>query len=455
MANEESEDYVPMSDPLRMRDSGVPNAQTPPQQQAQAAQSAQSVPPLAQPNTDHQKIKRGMPKKGIMQGILLLASVGAIAFILFPPKEKPIQSEIQQQAAQSSSDGDVEVRRLTETAEISRAEAARTAPNAATSATPATSGSAVGNFAAGQSQGAQTTLSPEEAERIRKETIVASSMDASEVQLGTRSTSDAARTQSVPPGASDSVTLLRESMKQQDQLLRGLMTGDAGKAAPVQVKSDPNQDFIQQAAKRDTAGFEMMQIAPPRPSLMEGTIITAALETGINTDLPGLVRARVTSDVFDTLTQSKLLIPRGSTILGRYRSSILVGQSRVLMATERLILPNGMSIKLLGAPATDLGGVSGIPADVDNHFWDMFKASFIIGAASLLLPSEQQQITVTGTASGGAQTGGSILGTAMSDVIKRIAERNISIGPTGTVQAGERISLILSRDVVMEPYKWR
>lgn len=455
MANDDSEDYVPMSDPLRMRDSGVPNAQTPPQQQGQAAQSA---PPLAQPNTDHQKIKRGMPKKGIMQGILLLASVGAIALILFPPKEKTIQSEIREQPAQSSNEGDSVVRGLTETAEVTRAEAQRTAPNAATSATsasPATSGSAVGNFAAGQSQGAQTTLSPEEAERIRKETIVASSMDASEVQLGTRITSDAARGQSVPPGASDSVTLLRESMKQQDQLLRGLMTGDAGKAAPVLVKSDPNQDFIQQAAKRDTAGFEMMQIAPPRPSLMEGTIITAALETGINTDLPGVVRARVTSDVFDTLTQSKLLIPRGSTILGRYRSSILVGQSRVLMATERLILPNGMSIKLLGAPAADLGGVSGIPADVDNHFWDMFKASFIIGAASLLLPSDQQQITVTGTASGGIQSGGSILGTAMSDVIKRIAERNISIGPTGTVQAGERISLVLSRDVVMEPYKWR
>jgi type IV secretion system protein VirB10 len=401
-----------------------------------------------------------MPRKGILQVLLILVSIGAIALILFPQKSQQVQAqaEIKEQPVQSPTASNTIVSGLTDRAERERValeQKASTSSNTMPLPNAQPSGSAMSTFTSASPQNGQIAMTPEEAARVRKETIIASSMDAVEVQLGTRTSADASRAAPGPSTAADSVTLLRESMKQQDKMMRDLLSVDPTKAVPVVAKADPNQEFLQQAGKRDISGFDTMQMAPPSPSLLEGTIITAALETGINTDIPGAVRARVTSDVYDSITQSKVLIPRGSVILGRYRSSILVGQSRILVATERLILPNGKSIKLLGSPAADLSGMSGVGADVDNHFWDMFKSSLIIGAASLLLPSDQQQVTVTGTASGGSQTGGSILGTALHDVITRIAERNTSIGPTGTVQPGERISLMLSKDIQMEAYTWR
>jgi type IV secretory pathway VirB10-like protein len=457
VATQDQDDYQPMTDPLRMGDIGARGSDQHEPGAGESAPRAQS--PSSSADADHQKIKRGMPRKGILQVLLILVSMGAIALILLPQKSKQVQaqSEIKEQPVQSPTTSNSVVSGLTDGAERERVALEQNAiaasrnmplPNAQTS------GSAISTFTGGSSQNGQVPLTPEEAARVRQETITASSMDATEVQLGTRSSVDASRAAPGPSVGTDSVTLLRESMKQQDKMMRDLMSVDPSKAVPVVSKADPNQEFVQQAGRRDISGFETMQMAPPSPSLLEGTIITAALETGINTDLPGAVRARVTSDVYDSITQSKVLIPRGSVILGRYRSSILVGQSRILVATERLILPNGKSIKLLGSPAADMSGMSGVAADVDNHFWDMFKSSFIIGAASLLLPSDQQQVTVTGTASGGSQTGGSILGTALKDVITRIAERNTSIGPTGTVQPGERITLILSKDVQMEAYTW-
>lgn len=457
MATQDQDEYQPMTDPLRMGDIGSRGSDQRTPGAGESAPRAQA--PASSADADHQKIKRGMPRKGILQVLLMLVSIGAIALILFPQKSKQVQaqSEIKEQPVQSPTTGNSVVSGLTDGAERERVALEQNATAASRNmplpnAQP--SGSAISTFSGGASQNGQIPLTPEEAARVRKETIIASSMDATEVQLGTRSSVDASRAAPGPSMGTDSVTLLRESMKQQDKMMRDLLSVDPNKAVPVVAKADPNQEFVQQAGKRDISGFDTMQMAPPSPSLLEGTIITAALETGINTDLPGAVRARVTSDVYDSITQSKVLIPRGSVILGRYRSSILVGQSRILLATERLILPNGKSIKLLGSPAADLSGMSGVAADVDNHFWDMFKSSFIIGAASLLLPSDQQQVTVTGTASGGTQTGGSILGTALKDVITRIAERNSSIGPTGTVQPGERISLIISKDVQMEAYTW-
>ncbi|OIQ64877.1 type IV secretion system protein virB10 [mine drainage metagenome] len=148
-----------------------------------------------------------------------------------------------------------------------------------------------------------------------------------------------------------------------------------------------------------------------------------------------------------------LLIPKGSTLIGSYNSSFKVGQSRVLVAMTRLILPDGRWISLAGTPATDAQGMSGMVADVNNHFLKMFSASFVIGATSLLLPSSQQNITVTSPTNSGTQTGGTIFAQTLQQTVQQLLQRNVNIQPTGTVQPGTPFDFMVSRDLLISPYE--
>ena len=185
------------------------------------------------------------------------------------------------------------------------------------------------------------------------------------------------------------------------------------------------------------------------PTLFEGTLVRTVLDRGINTDLPGRIRGHVTSDVYDSVKQKKLIIPRGTVVLGEYSTGFVLGQSRVLVAMTRMILPNGSSISLLGTPAADMQGVSGMPAQVDNHFWKMFGSSLMVGAVSLLLPSQNQNVTIATTPGGSTQTGGTIAALSLQETIQTLAARNKNMRPTGTVEMGTEFILAIARDIVM------
>lgn len=188
-----------------------------------------------------------------------------------------------------------------------------------------------------------------------------------------------------------------------------------------------------------------------QPVLMQGSIIRAVTVSGIDTDLPGSITARVVSDVYDSVHASQLLIPRGSVLVGRYSSTFKVGQSRVLVAMNRLILPNGKWISLSGTPAADGQGMSGMPADVNNHFLKMFGASFVIGAASLLLPNSQQNVTIN-VGTSGTQTGGTVLAQSLQQTVQTLMQRNLNIPPTGTVAPGTEFDFMVAKDMLMTPY---
>jgi type IV secretory pathway VirB10-like protein len=98
-----------------------------------------------------------------------------------------------------------------------------------------------------------------------------------------------------------------------------------------------------------------------------GTIIPAALITGIRSDLPGQITAQVTESVFDSPTGRAKLIPQGARLIGVYDSQVAFGQSRVLLVWTRLIMPNGRSIVLERQQRTDAAGYSGLEDEVDNH----------------------------------------------------------------------------------------
>jgi type IV secretion system protein VirB10 len=137
--------------------------------------------------------------------------------------------------------------------------------------------------------------------------------------------------------------------------------------AKAQNHPDQKLTFLKEPSGAQT--FLDQPLLPPRSDyqLMAGTVIPAALLTGINTDLPGDVLAVVTEPVYDTRSGRYLLIPQGSRLQGRYDSQVGNGQNRALVVWDRLILPNDRSIQLQQMPATDGGGYAGLADHVDYH----------------------------------------------------------------------------------------
>lgn len=215
-----------------------------------------------------------------------------------------------------------------------------------------------------------------------------------------------------------------------------------------------NEEFLSEQQDLASANNDVLrqQASVSRTVLNQGAVIRTVLLTGVNSDLPGAVRAQVTSDVYDSTFQRDVLIPKGSQLIGAYSSQVVVGQERLLLAMNRLILPNGTWISLAGAPASDMTGQSGLEADVNNHFMKMFGTSLVLGASSLLL--SERKTTVTTTTSGGATTnGGTVLANALNDTLRTLLERNKSIAPTLTVKPGEEFTFLVAKDMAMTPYR--
>ena len=175
-----------------------------------------------------------------------------------------------------------------------------------------------------------------------------------------------------------------------------------------------------------------------------GSVIPAALITGIRSDLPGQVTAQVTQNVYDSPTGRILLIPQGARLVGEYDSEVVAGQNRVLLAWDRLILPGGRSIRLDRQPGADAAGMAGLADRVDNHWGRMIRAALVstlLGVGTELASSDESDLVRAlryGTRDSVEQTGRSIV------------ERELSIAPTITVRPGATLRVIVTRDLVFE-----
>jgi type IV secretion system protein VirB10 len=205
------------------------------------------------------------------------------------------------------------------------------------------------------------------------------------------------------------------------------------------------------ADRRTTAPDRLSRSASPFV-IQAGTIIPAALITGIRSDLPGQITAQVTEAVFDTPTGRIRLIPQGARLVGTYDSQVAFGQSRVLLVWTRLIMPNGRSIVLERQPGADAAGYSGLEDEVDFHWKEL------LGAAAL------STLLAVGTeVNSGADvnnTNGAIIqalrrgaGDSLNQIGQQVVRRNLNIQPTLTIRPGFPVRVIVNRDLVLEPYR--
>lgn len=185
-----------------------------------------------------------------------------------------------------------------------------------------------------------------------------------------------------------------------------------------------------------------VQASAERNILRAGTIIPAALVTGVQSDLPGLVIAQVTEPVRDSLTGSHVLIPQGARLIGTYDSQLTAGQTRLLLAWTRLLLPDGRSIELNRMPAADATGQAGLSDRVDHHWGSTAKAALIstvlsIGAQSGFAGNESD---IARALRDGASD-------SISRTGRQIVDRELSRRPTITIRPGMPIMALLTEDL--------
>jgi len=219
----------------------------------------------------------------------------------------------------------------------------------------------------------------------------------------------------------------------------------------VQNRQDQKQAFVANGGDTATRNPASLQLPASPYQVMAGTIIPAALVTGINSDLPGQVIANVTEAVYDTATGRFLLIPQGSRLIGRYDSQVSFGQRRVLLVWTRLILPDTSSISLDRLPGIDPAGYAGLEDGVDWH-WDRILAgaalSTLLGVgAELAAPNNSGSnggITVAVRQSGQD---------TVNQVGQEITKRNVSIQPTLTIRPGFPMRVMVNKDLILRPYQ--
>jgi type IV secretion system protein TrbI len=216
-------------------------------------------------------------------------------------------------------------------------------------------------------------------------------------------------------------------------------------AAAAQGDQATKHAFLALASNQRTVSVERLT-APASPNIVQaGSIIPAALITGIRSDLPGQITAQVTANVYDSPTGRIMLIPQGARLTGEYDSEVAAGQTRVLLAWDRLIMPDGRSIVLERQAGADGAGFAGLQDRVNQHWGNLLKAaavSTLLGVGAELGADSEDDLT-------------SALRRGSQDTInqsgQQIVGRQLNVQPTLTIRPGHPLRVILTRDLVLEP----
>lgn len=190
--------------------------------------------------------------------------------------------------------------------------------------------------------------------------------------------------------------------------------------------------------------------------LRTGAVIPATLITGINSELGGQILGQVSQDVFDTATGDYLLIPQGSRLIGLYSSSVAYGQSRVLVAWQRIIFPDGKAFDVGSMSGADSAGYAGFNDKVDNHYVRLFASAFLMSAITAGITYSQNRWNSSGS-SNNQRAGDALseaLGQQLGSVTSQLIQKNLNISPTLTIREGFRFNVVVSKDLTFEkPYE--
>jgi len=220
----------------------------------------------------------------------------------------------------------------------------------------------------------------------------------------------------------------------------GVISSAGGASSLLGGNGDSNLTFASQYANADVETAEATELQNLHALIAQGTMIDGILETAIQSDLPGMIRAIVSENIYG-FDGSHLLIPKGSKLIGRYRSSLTRGQSRVFVIWTRLIRNDGVSINI-GSFGTDDLGRSGLEGTLDTHFFERF-------GSSVLLSLIDASIRIGVEAADDDDTSDIALdsGDDFSRAAEIALENSIGIPPTIHIDQGARIKVFVGKDL--------
>ncbi|MGX9120404.1 TrbI/VirB10 family protein [Mesorhizobium sp. BHbsci] len=246
-----------------------------------------------------------------------------------------------------------------------------------------------------------------------------------------------------------------------DESGAGVASADGARQASEDLSA--NDRFLASAAGSEVKTSVSRALPAPSHTVVQGTIISAVLETAIDTELPGNIRAQVIEPVF-SFDGSRILLPAGTSLIGTFSDRVDVEQKRVLIAWNRAVTPEGQSIAL-GSTGADLLGRAGTEGNVDNRYDNKIGAAVLISAITAMpsiIPGltsgnrsssgDGATINIGGAGSGNSNAGGqtaSDIAEALSDQGEDTLDKYLSLPPIIRVPQGEEIRVFVNQDLII------
>ena len=237
------------------------------------------------------------------------------------------------------------------------------------------------------------------------------------------------------------------------------VSGTGEMAAPMASGSAPSGNEYSKYAHGGSWTLNSRMELPVSPfTLQAGFVLPAMMISGINSDLPGQVMAQVSQNVYDSPTGKYLLIPQGTRLVGTYNSGIAYGQSRVLMAWQRLIFPDGRTLDIGAMPGADHAGYAGFHDKVNNHYIRLFSSAILLSGviAAVDLSQDESRSDNSNSSQRASDALSEALGQTLGQVLAELFRKNLSIAPTLEIRPGYKFNVMVVRDMVFnEPYVTR
>ena len=233
---------------------------------------------------------------------------------------------------------------------------------------------------------------------------------------------------------------LQEAQVASDGIVLDAGTLAASGAAPGASRRLSGKERFMEAAS--IAAHDIAQagaIGDPARTIVQGTSLDAVLETAISTELPGIVRAAISQDVW-SWDGSAVLLPKGTRLIGRYNADVSIAQARAQVAWSRAVTPEGVSVAL-GGYGADAIGRSGQDGELDTRFAERFGSAALISLISLA-PN------LAAGSDANSQDAAEQVGDDARRTTQNVMAEYLRLPPVIYVDQGARISVIVNRDLV-------